>query len=166
MTEAARRPFTTLTAADLRDHPVWVACVDDAAHEGCFEPWDRELPVDPDEQRYLVRSQATLADGTWLPALFTPVVREADACAMQPHLLLDGAPFDLDGCALAGEQDRRGRCASALGRRPEDVFPVRLVAVPGLVDGVVTCRVIARDPDEGHQRSVGRPPRRFWRARP
>lgn len=165
MTEALRKPFATLTAGDFRDHPVWVACEGDDAPEDVFTPWEGDLPVDPDDDRYLVRVQATLADGTWLPAVFTPVVREADACAMQPHLLLDAAPFDLDGCALAAEPERRQRCRTAMGKHPEAVFPVRLVAGAGLVDGVITCRVIARDPEADDAAEEHRPRRRFWSAR-
>lgn len=165
MDEALRKPFPALTPADFREHPVWAAC-GPAGEDGVwFTPHGGALPVDPDEGHYLVRAQATLSDGTWVPACFTPVTSEADACRMLPHLLVGAAPFDLDTLALGEAEERVRSCRARLGKRPAEVWPVKVVAGAGLVDGVVKCTVTVPEPSAEAAAEPARGRRRFWSAR-
>lgn len=189
MSEVLRKPFALLRSDDFFEHPVWVACEGDEDDGGAggdegagggpprFTPYHGPVPVDPDDGHFVVRAQATLHDGTWVPACFTPVTSEGDACFMKPHLLVGPAPFDLDELALAPAAERDERCRRVLGKESDEVLPARVAAGAGLVDGVVKCRIAvpatAAEAEAvalaaagaGVGADAGRTRRRFWSAR-
>jgi hypothetical protein len=143
------KQFGTLTQDDFHQAPVWagVHSLDhgepwyDDTDEETFRPWIQGTPVDPSQGMFLVRSRITLSDGSQFPGFLTPVpgtgeVKESELGMVQPHLFLsDGRAISFWGGMTGFSLDARREIFSMLGKKPDQVFPLRFAADPGLTLG-------------------------------
>ncbi len=138
------KSFGELSQVDFARHPVWINChvadydepwFDDTDEE-TFRPFFGGLPVDPRSGMFLVAAAATLADGTSLSAFITPSIEEGDVGALQPEVFVGDRMFGFWGGMIGVAESYRIALYGALGKTESEVFPLRVVAVPGLALGV------------------------------
>ncbi len=145
--------FGDLTPAHFQRHPVWIQChvIDydepwyNESDEETFRPCDEPLPVAPDVGMLLVRASGTLADGTVLPAFLTPIVEKGHHGTSHPLGSMQPQLFGLTGRREAfwhGMMEPSRADLEAFyeraGRTPDQVFPIRFAADPGLATGGVS----------------------------
>jgi len=143
-----RVPRAQLTTAHFERHPIWASVLQTDAGEpwyrerdgllDTFRPWTGPTPIEG--LAALVSATAVLADGTRLAGCMSagnPQGRPPIE-ALQPHLFLpDGRlvalywqHFPLPDARL------RKRIYRALGRTPDEVFPIGFTARRGLSKGL------------------------------
>ncbi len=138
------KQFGDLTREDFERHPVWVGCqtVDydepwyDDTDEETFRPWNGVLPADAAEGMLLVGAVLELRDGTKCAGFVTPSVGEPDLGVQQPQIFAGGRRFAFWGGVAGTPESERHELYAALGKTPEQVFPVRFRADSGLTTGV------------------------------
>ncbi len=136
------KQFTELNPSDFESHPVWVGChiVDydepwyDETDEETFRPWTEPLPVDPSISLLLVRAKVFLRDGTEYPGFVTPAARGYMG-ESQPRVFVGGRLFSFWGGRFGVTEEVRRAFHTAVGKSSGTVFPVRVTAEPGLVQG-------------------------------
>lgn len=142
------KPFSEIVASDFEEHPVWVSChsvdydepwYDEVDEEAC-RPWTGSLPVDPEEDMYLVRASCTLADGSVHAGFLTPSV-EADMGTMQPHMFADNQRYGFWGGMLGVPKRERKKFYKLLGLKAKSVFPIHMEADSKLASGLVAVKV-------------------------
>jgi hypothetical protein len=74
---------------------------------------------------FLVAANATLADGTSLPALITPSIVEGDVGALQPQVFVGDRMFGFWGGMMGVAESYRNALYDALGTTESDVSPLR-----------------------------------------
>jgi hypothetical protein len=143
------KQFAELTNEDFEKYPVWVNChvIDydepwyDDTDEATFRPWTGDLPVDPHETTFLVAANLSLADGTMKPGFVTPQIEEEpfDLGSIQPHLFApDGSMIAFwFGVQKATTKDKASTY-KVLGKKPDEVFPLKFAAKPGLATGTAS----------------------------
>ncbi len=144
------RQFGALRADDFARHPVWAQMHttdydeswydDDDLDEESFRPHEGPLPVSPEEGMYLVAAEALLADGSTLSAFLTPASGD-DLGLLQPHVFARGKAWGFWGGLVGMSEAAQDEFHSALGKSPEQVFPLQVGAQDGLATGVTTVTV-------------------------
>ena len=140
--------FGELTPAHFARHPVWISChiADydepwyDETDEETFRPRTGPLPAEATEGMLLARADFVLADGSRLSGFLSPAV-EGDPTEllglMQPQVFLPGGTL---GAFWEGRfgRDEPAHLAfyQALGKTPDDVFPMKCSVPDGLVIGI------------------------------
>jgi len=145
--EADPRPtiksYGQLTAADLEAFPIWVNCRTadegrpwyDEAFEDDYRPHSGDSPTPPYHELYVVQANATLSDGSMLPALvdLLPAMQgsgidEANASVFASN----GERVSLLSASIGLAETVRRANLDALDRLEESVFPVTVLAtIPG-----------------------------------
>ena len=144
------KQFAELKLSDLENYPIWVNChtVDydepwyDKTDEETFRPWVGDIPVDPNEAIFLVKSTFTLADGTVLEGFITPVGNVNEDVAkvlgmVQPYIFDTKGKlvqFWFSGVPFLDENIKN--MYLLLGKTSKDVFPIEFEANPSLVNGI------------------------------
>ena len=140
--------FGDFTPAHFVRHPVWISChiVDydepwhDETDEETFRPWTGPMPADATEGMLLARADFVLADGSRLAGFLTPAV-EGDPAELlgiiQPQVFLPGGALGAFWEGRFGRDDAAHLAFyQALGRTPDDVFPMKCSVPDGLVTGI------------------------------
>lgn len=143
------KQFGSLTKTDFEQYPVWVNVhvVDyaeawyDETDEETFRPWTGQLPVDPSNGMFLVRSQIVLIDGTSYPGFITPVegsgeVTDSELGEAQPYLFAqNGSLITFWGGLFGFTNEAKKKTYDLFGRTADKVFPIRFQAEKGLTEG-------------------------------
>lgn len=146
------RQYGDLRLDDFKDYPVWIQChvVDydepwyDETDEETFRPWTEGLPTSPEEGVLLVRAKLTLADGTPIRGFLTPQHQnedegKPDLGTIQPQMFLEsGEPVSFWGGMRPFDGSDVRRLCAELKRLPDQVFPIRFEAEPGLTTGIAS----------------------------
>jgi hypothetical protein len=148
------RQYSDLTARDFDEHPVWVNCHvvdydaewDDDTDEETFRPEIGLRPVDPRHAMYLVRAQIVLADGTAFPGFLTPQEPARDELhahpgTTQPTVFLPSGEVVPFWFGVVLQTSSLAHFYQALGRAPEQIFPLTYAALPGLTLGTAEGRL-------------------------
>ncbi len=164
------RQVTGLKQSDFERHAVWVGVhrTDyempwyEECDEATYRPWDGPLPVAAKDYILLVAATFELRDGTRYPGYFSPLGENWDeppepstrrmtslfgessvAILGQqlPHIFAGGRQIRFWGGRHGVPADVRQFFYSAVGDRPENIFPIQFSADPGLATGIVTGRV-------------------------
>ncbi len=141
------RQFATLRAEDFDRHPVWAQVHvldydepwydDEDVDEESFRPHAGGLPVSPEDCMYLVAAKARFADGSTAPAFLTPSDRD-DLGSLQPHVLDNNKAWGFWGGLTSIPKAEQNELHTAIGKAPEQVFPLTIAALPGLATGITT----------------------------
>ena len=163
MTAPDFRQFGELTPEDFERHPVWILChtadykkpwykdVD----EETFRPWTEELPATVLRETLLVRAEFELWDGSRYPGFVTPLVEGYDTLPngrrlgegrhplgrQQPQIFVDNKRFGFWGGIIGISKQEQREFYAALGKEPEQVFPLQFRAEAGLANGLLTGKV-------------------------
>jgi hypothetical protein len=143
------KQFGDIGEQDMERHPVWIGCHTadyeepwhDETDEETFRPRIGDLPADPSEGMLLVRATAVLADGTRLRGFLTPGFEEGDLGLLQPQVFVNGRLFSFWGGIVGIPAQGRAAFYQALGKRADQVFPIRVAADEGLTGGVSSAQV-------------------------
>jgi hypothetical protein len=135
--------FGDLAAEDFDEHPVWVGChtadYDEPWYEDTdeetFRPWTGNLPADASEGMLLVKATLELRDGSKHPGFVTPAPNPGDLGTQQPQIFAGGRRFGFWGGVFGVPIEERRSLYAALGRKPEEIFPLRFSADPTLATG-------------------------------
>jgi hypothetical protein len=149
MTRPELKQFGDLTAADFERHPVWIEChVADydepwyeETDEETFRPRTGDLPADPAEGMLLVRATIRLRDGTTLPGCVTPTFEANDLGTQQPQLFVGNQRFYFWGGVPGVPAKERERMYAALGKKADEVFPLRFEVDPTVSVGATSGEV-------------------------
>ena len=126
-----RKQVYLLTAQDFVDHPIWEFCLDEESVEGQDEATVRptdEIEVEGySDGMYVVAADATLSDGTVLPAyLYTGEPNNVGG--IQPNLIVEAGQVNIWYGWLRIFKNPEGYvadCLSRLSRPREAIFPVK-----------------------------------------
>lgn len=137
------KQFRDLTREDFDRHPVWIgshtADYDkpwyEDTDEETFRPWTGDLPADASEGMLLVRATFELPDGSRHSGFLTPAPNPGDLGTQQPQLFAGARRFGFWGGMFGIPIEERQSLYAALGRQPNDVFPLRFSADPALATG-------------------------------
>ena len=140
------KQFGELEAEDFQRCPVWIGCHTadfgkpwyDDTDEETFRPYVGDLPADPSEGMLLVRAVIELKDGSTYPGFVTP---GSGLGTQQPQIFVDGRRFSFWGGMVGIAERAQQELYAALQKGPEAIFPMRSVADPGLVTGIVESQV-------------------------
>ena len=143
------KQFADLTPEDFEHHPVWIGChtVDydepwyDSTDEETFRPWTGKLPAGASEGMLLVRATLELHDGTRHNGFVTPASKEGDLATQQPQIFAGARRFGFWGGIFGVPQNERQALCAALGKTPNQVFPLRFSVDPSLATGVTNGQV-------------------------
>jgi hypothetical protein len=137
-----------LTEADFKRVPIWVSChvVDydepwyDETDEETVRPWTSSTPVDPSTRMLIVKANFILVDGTEYVGFLTPTKDvnadgSPDLGVVQPRVFASGHLFGFWGGMFGIPEDVRAASYAAVGKNSQAVFPLRVSAAPGLVQG-------------------------------
>jgi peptidoglycan/xylan/chitin deacetylase (PgdA/CDA1 family) len=149
MTTPNLKQFADLTAEDFERHPVWIGChtVDydepwyEDTDEQTFRPWTGKLPASASEGMLLVRATLELRDGTRYNGFVTPAAKERDLATQQPQVFVGARRFGFWGGIFGVPEKERKALYAALGKNPDQVFPMRFSVDPSLATGVATGQV-------------------------
>jgi hypothetical protein len=145
LSQPTLKQFGELSLDDFDTSSVWVQChvIDydepwyEDTDEETFRPWDRAIPVDPDNAAtFLVRAAFELAGGSSpLPGFVTPQAADpVDLGTMQPHIFTPRGRLGSFWLGMFGEPD--ADFYHTLLEISAPVFPIRFSALPGLSLGL------------------------------
>jgi hypothetical protein len=150
------KQFGDLTPEDFQRYPVWLHChvADydepwyDETDEETFRPWLGRLPADRAVGTLLVRASVVFQDGSHHVGFLTPSA-DRDLGMMQPQVFVGGHLFSFWGGMPGVPEDVRRSFYAAIGKDPDAIFPLRVVADSGLLEGewAVEVRGFYRTPD-------------------
>jgi len=137
------KQYGDLRPEDFDSHPVWVACHSadydeewyDDTDEETFRPYSGALPVGSDEM-YLVRSAYTLRDGTKMTGFATPTGDATTWGTIQPQIYLPNGQRVGVWYGMFPPQNALRKFCDSLGKKTEDIFPIRFAAIQGLTTNV------------------------------
>jgi hypothetical protein len=137
-----RRQVYELTPNDLVEHPIWEFALDEESEDGQDEatvrPWPGVPPLDPSDGMFVVQASLVLADGTRHRGYLTPPVQgESSIGTVQPIIVTDEGLFSFWHGAGIPVEDTIRRVYAVLGRRAEQVFPIRYSSEVELVGGPI-----------------------------
>jgi hypothetical protein len=156
------RQFGELTSEDFARHPVWVLCHTadykepwyKDTDEETFRPWTKELPAVVLRETLLVRADYELWDGSHYSGFVTPLIdyeilpggRRPNfalhpIARHQPNIFVEAKRFAFWGGRLGISKQEQREFYSALGKQPEQIFPVQFHAEDGLANGLLTGQV-------------------------
>jgi len=149
MTTPDLKQFGDLTPEDFERHPVWIGChtVDydepwyENTDEQTFRPWSGKLPAGPSEGMLLVKATLELRDGTRHSGFVTPSSKAGDLATQQPQIFGGARRFAFWGGIFGVQQEERQALYAALGKSPDQVFPLRFSVGPNLATDVTTGQV-------------------------
>jgi hypothetical protein len=149
MTTPELKQFGDLTPEDFERHPVWIGCHTadygepwyENTDEETFRPWTGELPVDASEGMLLVKATLELRDGSRHTGFVTPAHDEGDLGTQQPQIFAGNRRFSFWGGMFGVPEEGRQALYAALGKSPDEVFPLRFSVVPSLASGVTSGQV-------------------------
>ena len=138
-----RRQVYELTPKDLGDYPIWEFALDEEGEEGQDEatvrPWDGTMPLDPSDGMFVVKASLVLADGTRHLGYLTPPVQGDDSIdTVQPVIVTDQWQLMFWHGVMAPTRESIQQAYALLGRKAEQVFPVRYSSEVSLVGGPVS----------------------------
>lgn len=143
------KQFGDLTREDFERHPVWVGChtsdCDEPWYEDTdeetFRPWTGGLPANASAHMLLAKATFELRDGSRHPGFVTPDPDPGDLGTQQPHIWAGDRAFGFWGGMFGVPAEERQALYSALGRKPDDVFPLQFSIEPGLATGTTNGEV-------------------------
>lgn len=141
-----------LRPAHLKQHPAWVHCqrlrsgehLHTSAEATTCHPYTGPLPVHPvngHNELYFVRARSTLAEGTQMTGMITPVkhgkldVGAGWGWVLRPHIRVSKKALQPLVVYLHEPEIDRERFYAQLRKRPRDVFPLAVTAEEGLTLG-------------------------------
>jgi hypothetical protein len=176
------RQFGELGPEDFVRHPVWILCHTadykerwyKDTDEDTFRPWTKELPAIVLRETLLVRADLELWDGSHYSGFITPLVDGHDTLTgggrpdfarhpfarQQPNIFVGDSRFGFWGGRPGISKQKQHEFYSAIGKQPEQIFPLQFHAEDGLANGLLTGRV------EGFYRSTRDGSIHVDRARP
>jgi len=83
----------------------------------------------------LVKATLELRDGSKHPGFVTPAPNPGDLGTQQPQIFAGGRRFGFWGGVFGVPIEERRSLYAALGRKPEEIFPLRFSADPTLATG-------------------------------
>jgi hypothetical protein len=126
-----RKRVGDLAPSDLQDYPTWEFAIDEEG-EGGDEETVRPRPevefVDPAESLFIVRAEFVAADGTRLDGFVSPHEKRHVA-HVQPTIVTDKAHVLFWFGIVPPTRAELNASYSALGKAPEELFPLRYRAV-------------------------------------
>ena len=136
------KQFGDLIPEDFQRHPVWLHChvADydepwyDETDEETFRPWPGKLPADPAVGTLLVRAAVVFRDGSQYVGFLSPAP-DGNIGIMQPQVFVARRLFSFWGGMPGVPEERRRSFYAAVGKAPDDIFPLRVTAESGLVNG-------------------------------
>jgi hypothetical protein len=136
------------TPADFQRYPVWLHChiADydepwyDETDEETFRPWPGRLPANPEAGTLLLRASVVLRDGSQYPGFLSPSA-DGDPGLMQPRVFAGNGLFMFWGGMPGVSADSRRSFYAAVGKGPDAIFPLRVTAESGLVEGECSIEV-------------------------
>jgi hypothetical protein len=134
------KQFGELEPEDFQRHPVWIGCHTadygkpwyEDTDEETFRPYDGTFPADPSEGILLVRAVIELSDGSRYPGFVTPGLGLG---TQQPQVFVGDSVFGFWGGIAGIPEPSQRELYAALGKSPDEIFPVRFAADVGLVTG-------------------------------
>jgi hypothetical protein len=136
----------------------------DSCDEDTYRPWNDLLPADADENILVASACFETRSGIQFPGFFCPAGENWDApivrvvrgggtirlrsmterngaspltldLLLRPAIFIGAERFDFVGGLRGVSADRRQAFYAAIGKKPEEVFPLRFAAASGLVKG-------------------------------
>jgi hypothetical protein len=142
------KQFGDLSASDFELHPIWVSChgtdQDEPWHddtdEETFRPWTGQVPVDPADGIFLVRSRFRIASGQEYAGFVTPAMPQesGNLGAIQPHMAVAGRFVSFWYGMMNIPAETKSALYVALRKKPSEVFPIRFEAEPDLTIGIAS----------------------------
>jgi hypothetical protein len=147
MTIPELKQFGELEAGDFQRHPVWIGCHTadygkswyEDTDEETFRPYHEALPADPSEGMLLVRAVIELKDGSRYPGFVTP---GSGLGTQQPEIFVDDRRFGFWGGMTGISERSQQELYATLGKQPNEIFPLRFVADPGLTTGQAEGQIV------------------------
>ncbi len=109
--------------------------------EQTFRPWTGELPADAFKGMLLVKASLELRDGSRHAGFVTPAPNEGELGTQQPQIFAANQRFSFWGGIFGVPEEGRKALYAALGKSPDEVFPLRFSADPSLATLVTTGKV-------------------------
>ncbi len=149
MTTPQLKQFGDLTFEDFERHPVWIGCHTadydepwyDNTDEQTFRPWTGELPADASKGMFLVKATLELRDGSRHTGFVTPSPNKGNLAIQQPQIFAGNQRFGFWGGIFGVPEAVRTALYSALGKSPDQVFPLGFSVDQGLATGVTAGQV-------------------------
>lgn len=141
------KQFADLTSIDFKHHPVWVAChvVDydepwyDDTDEETFRPWKGPLPAHGTS--LLVRAELIAADGTRFEGFLTPSDSSSQYETTHPHIFAGQFTIGFWEGGIPDLTKLRNKLYEVTGKLAAELFPMRAITLPGLVEPAVEALV-------------------------
>lgn len=163
MADPELRQFGELGPEDFERHPVWILCHTadydkpwyEDTDEETFRPWTEGLPATVLRETLLVRAEFELWDGSHYPGFVTPLVEGYDTLPNgrrvgkvrhplsreQPNILVGSKRFAFWGGIIGISKQAQQEFYAAVGKEPEQVFPLQFRAEARLANGLLTGEV-------------------------
>jgi len=140
------KQFGDLTPEDFRQHPIWVSVhtLDydedwyDDTDEETFRPWLGDRPVGGEEM-FLVSARLSFADGAEFEGFVTPAISYEGLRSMgslQPQVFAPSGQRFAFWHGMFRQTEFETRFYQNFAKSPEQVFPIRFQALPGLTSSV------------------------------
>ena len=126
-----RKQVGDLTPSDLKEYPTWEFAIDEEGEGGDEEtvrPRQEVKFVEPAEGLFIVRAEFAAADGTRFDGFVSPH-EERHVAHAHPTIVTDKAHVPFWSGIVRPTQAHLDASYSALGKAPEELFPLRYRAV-------------------------------------
>jgi hypothetical protein len=126
-----RKQVGDLAPSDLKEYPTWEFAIDEEGEEGDEEtvrPRPEVKFVDPAEGLFIVRAEFAAADGTRFDGFVSPH-EERHVAHTQPTIVTNKAHVPFWFGIVPPTRSRLNASCRALGRAPEEIFPLRYRAL-------------------------------------
>jgi len=138
-----RKQVYELTEQDLAEHPTWEFALDEEGEDGQDEatvrPWAGALPLDAQAGMFVVRAKFVLADGTKRSGYLTPPSDgDPSIAAVQPVIVTNANQVMFWFGVLTPTRERMQEAYDVLGRRSDEVFPIKYESDVALQTGSVS----------------------------
>ena len=151
------KQFGDLSREDFDRHPVWIGCHTadydkpwyEDTDEETFRPWTGKLPADAPEGILLVKATFELVDASRHAGFITPALGPDDIGTQQPYIFVGDQCFGFWGGIVGVSIGERQSLYAALGRKPDEIFPLRFSIDPTLAAGDTSGQI------KGFYRSLG-----------
>ena len=149
MTKPELKQFADLTLGDFERYPVWIGCHTadyderwyDGTDEQTFRPRTGTLPASPTEGMLLVKASLELRDGARYSGFVTPAQGEGELGIQQPQIFVGERRFQFWGGTIGVREEERKALYAALGKSPDDIFPLRFSVDPSLATGATSGQI-------------------------
>jgi hypothetical protein len=99
---------------------------------------------------FLVRARFELRDESSYPGFITPASEPEDLKTQQPQVFVCGRRYSFWGGLIGIPAEDQQALCQAIGKSPDEIFPLRFSADPGLAKGVVAGQI------DGFYRTTGK----------